>query len=76
MRPPTVPAGSKLTKAEIRKTKLIAGLRVHVVVVIRRFREFFLLKTYLVTNLNLIGMLALSITTACAFIKIQDALIK
>lgn len=76
LRPPSVPAGTKLTKAEARLTKQIASLRIHVERVIRRVREFGLLKMHSVVNINLVGMLDLCITTACALINLQDSLIK
>lgn len=76
LRPPSVSAGSKLTKAEARQTKQIASLRIHVERVIRRLREFGMLKMHSVINSNLICMLDLCITTACALINLQDALIK
>ncbi|GBP40292.1 hypothetical protein EVAR_83982_1 [Eumeta japonica] len=76
MRPPSVSSGCKLSKAEARLTKQIASLRIHVERVIRRVREFGMLKMHSVVNSNLIGMLDLCITTACALINLQDSLIK
>lgn len=76
LRPPSVSDGSKLTKAEVRQTKQIASLRIHVERVIRRLREFGMLKMHSVINLNIICMLDLCITTACALINLQDVLIK
>lgn len=76
MRPPSVSSGCKLSKAEARLTKQIASLRIHVERVIRRVREFGMLKMHSVVNSNLIGMLVLCITTACALINLQDSLIK
>lgn len=76
LRPPSVGSGSKLSKAEVRQTKEIASLRIHVERVIRRIREFAFLKPHSVVNINLVHLLDECITTACALINIQDSLIK
>ncbi|KAL4721003.1 hypothetical protein ACJJTC_016774 [Scirpophaga incertulas] len=76
LRPPSVSAGMKLSKKEVKQTKQIASLRIHVERVIRRLREFAMLKMHSVINSHLMGMLDLCITTACALINLQDALIK
>ncbi|XP_022823544.1 uncharacterized protein LOC111354348 isoform X2 [Spodoptera litura] len=76
LRPPSVPAGTKLSKAEVKQTKQIASLRIHVERVIRRLREFSILKMHSVVNSNLVGLLDLCIKTACALINLQDSLIK
>lgn len=46
VRPPSVVSGAKLTKAEAKETKQIASLRIHVERVIRRLREFNMLKPH------------------------------
>ncbi|XP_030031027.1 uncharacterized protein LOC115447884 isoform X2 [Manduca sexta] len=76
LRPPSVPTGIKLSKADVKQTKQIASLRIHVERVIQRLREFGMLKLHSVVNNNLIGMLDLCIRTACALINLQDALSK
>ncbi|XP_063835196.1 uncharacterized protein LOC135084323 [Ostrinia nubilalis] len=76
VRPPSVSSGSKLTKSEVRLTKQIASLRIHIERVIRRIREFAILKPHSVVNSNLIPILDECIVTACALINIQDSLIK
>lgn len=76
MRPPSVSIVSKLTKSEVRLTKQIASLRIHIERVIRRIREFSILKPHSVVNSNLIPVLDECIVTACALINLQDSLIK
>ncbi|XP_041988815.1 uncharacterized protein LOC121740242 [Aricia agestis] len=76
LRPPSVHTGTKLSKKEVKQTKQIASLRIHIERVIRRLREFSILKMHTVVNSNLIGMLDLCIKTACALINLQDSLIK
>lgn len=76
LRPPSVGAGSKLTKSEAKQTKEIASLRIHVERVIRRIREFSILKPHSVVNLNLLHVLDFCVMTACSLINLQDSLIK
>lgn len=76
LRPPSVHTGMKLSKKEVKQTKQIASLRIHIERVIRRLREFSILKMHTVVNTNLIGILDLCIKTACALINLQDSLIK
>lgn len=76
LRPPSVAAGSKLSKAEVRQTKIIASLRIHVERVIRRVREFHMLKQHSVINTNILRVLDDVIVIACALVNLQDSLIK
>ncbi|XP_030039710.2 uncharacterized protein LOC115455167 [Manduca sexta] len=76
VRPPSVSAKSNLTKVEARKTKEIASLRIHIERVIRRIREFSMLKPHSVVNTNLIKLLDDCIIIACALINLQSSLIK
>ncbi|KAL4702214.1 hypothetical protein ACJJTC_004620 [Scirpophaga incertulas] len=76
LRPPSVIAGAKLSKAEVRQTKIIASLRINVERVIRRLREFHMLKQHSVINNNLIRVLDHVIIIACALINLQDSIIK
>lgn len=76
VRPPTVASGSKLTTDEVRKTKIIASLRIHIERVIRRVREFHMLKQHSVINTNFLKIINDVIVIACALINIQDSLIK
>ncbi|KAL4702235.1 hypothetical protein ACJJTC_010835 [Scirpophaga incertulas] len=76
VRPPSVVSGAKLTKTEAKETKQIASLRIHVKRVIRRLREFNMLKPHACLNLRLVKVLDDVITIACGLINIQDSLIK
>ncbi|XP_041986258.1 uncharacterized protein LOC121738345 isoform X1 [Aricia agestis] len=76
LRPPSVSAGAKLTKSEVRQTKIIASLRIHIERVIRRLREFHMLKQHSVINTNMRRFLDHIIIIACALINLQDSLIK
>lgn len=76
VRPPSVVIGAKLSKSEVRETKQIASLRIHVERVIRRLREFSMLKPHACLNLNLVKVLDDVITIACGLINLQDSLIK
>lgn len=76
LRPPSVQAGSKLSKAEVRQTKVIASLRIHIERIIRRLREFHMLKQHSVVNTNILRVLDHAIIIACALINLQDSLIK
>ncbi|KAJ8909407.1 hypothetical protein NQ315_004532 [Exocentrus adspersus] len=76
LRPPSVNAGAKLTKTEVRQTKIIASLRIHIERVIRRLREFHMLKQHSVINTNILRVLDHVIIIACGLINLQDSLIK
>lgn len=71
LRPPSVSAGAKLSKTEVRQTKIIASLRIHVERVIWRVREFHMLKQHAVINNNIIRVLDHVIK-----LNLQDSLIK
>lgn len=75
LRPPSVNAGAKLSSTEVRLTKIFASLRIHIERVIRRLREFHMLKQHSVINTNILRVLDHVIIIACALIK-QDSLIK
>lgn len=76
LRPPSVASGSKLSKAEVRQTKIIASLRIHVERVIRRLREFHMLKQHSVVNKNFLRIIDDVIVISCALVNLQDSLIK
>lgn len=76
VRPPSVKTGVKLSKCEAKQTKQVASLRIHVERVIRRLREFNMLKPHACTNNNFVRLLDDIITISCALINIQDSLIK
>ncbi|XP_047039351.1 uncharacterized protein LOC124644159 [Helicoverpa zea] len=76
VRPPSVQSGGKLSKVEAKQTKQIASLRIHVERVIRRLREFNMLRPHACVNTNHVKILDDIITIACALINLQDSLIK
>lgn len=76
LRPPSIVQGAKLTKEEAHKTKQIASLRIHIERVIRRIREFSMLKPHSVLNSKLIRMLDDCVIIACALINLQDSIIQ
>ncbi|KAL3278085.1 hypothetical protein HHI36_013430 [Cryptolaemus montrouzieri] len=76
VRPPSVVSGAKLTEAETKETKQIASVTIHVERVIRRIREFNMLKPHACLNLSLVKVLGNVITITCALINKQDSLIK
>lgn len=76
LRPPSVGTGEKLSKDQVRQTKIIASLRIHIERVIRRTREFHMLKQHSVVNLNILRVLDHVIIIACALINIQNSIIR
>ncbi|XP_060801538.1 uncharacterized protein LOC106142105 [Amyelois transitella] len=76
VRPPSVQSGTKFSKAEAKETKQIASLRIHIERVIRRLREYSMLKPHACLNLGLVKVLDDVITIACGLINLQDSLIK
>lgn len=76
LRPPSVPSGTKLSKQQVLQTKIIASLRIHIERVIRRIREFRMLKQHSVINKNFLRVLDDVIVIACALINLQDSVIK
>ncbi|XP_063623007.1 uncharacterized protein LOC134795105 [Cydia splendana] len=76
VRPPSASAKCRLTKLEARKTKQIASLRIHIERVIRRLREFSMLKPHSVVNTNSVKFLDDCVIIACALINLQDSLIR
>ena len=75
LRPPSVINDDKLSKNEVRQTKVIAGLWIHIEGVIRHIGEFHMLKQHSVINLNILCVLDCIIVIACALINLQDSII-
>ncbi|CAH2103320.1 unnamed protein product [Euphydryas editha] len=75
IRPPSIVSGNKLSKEEVKETKKIASLRIHIERVIRRVREFSFLKPHACINKYLIGRLDDVIAIACGLINLQNSLI-
>ncbi|XP_045452400.1 uncharacterized protein LOC123661489 [Melitaea cinxia] len=76
VRPPSVETGVKMTKNQVRVTKQIASLRIHIERVIRRLREFYMLKPHACVNFKFVKILDDIIIIACALVNLQDSLIK
>lgn len=76
LRPPSVYANQKPTREEVLKSKTIASLRIHVERVIRRIREFKILKPHSVVNHKHVGYLDHIVMIACGLINLQDDIIK
>lgn len=75
-RPPSVAQNSKLTKAEVKHTKRIASLRIHIERAIGRVQEFYMLKQHSMLNVNTLFLIEDILIIACGLINIQDYLIK
>lgn len=76
LRPPSVLASTKPTKDDVIKTKVVASLRVHIERVIRRVREFKLLKPHSVVSHKHVGYLNHIVLIACGLINLQSEIIK
>ncbi|KAI8437945.1 hypothetical protein MSG28_010611 [Choristoneura fumiferana] len=70
--PPSVQSYSKVTKEEVIKTKVIASLRVHIKRVIRRVRQFDMLKPHALVNHKHLKYLDEIVTIACGLINLQN----
>ncbi|KAL4703972.1 hypothetical protein ACJJTC_000358 [Scirpophaga incertulas] len=75
VRPPSVQTGKKLSKEEVKQTKQIASLRIHIERLIRRLREYSMLKPHACINNYLIGKLDDIVVTACGLVNLQKPLI-
>lgn len=76
LRPPSVYAGTKQTATEVLQSKVIASLRVHVERVIRRVREFSILKPHSVVNYKYVSCLDELVVIVCGLINLQGEIIK
>lgn len=75
VRPPSVSAGTKLTKSEVLETKRIASLRIHVERVIRRIREFSFLAPHACIDNKLLLHTDNVIKIVCGLINLQSGII-
>uniref|UniRef100_A0A8D8W0D6 DDE Tnp4 domain-containing protein n=1 Tax=Cacopsylla melanoneura TaxID=428564 RepID=A0A8D8W0D6_9HEMI len=75
LRPPSVATGSKMTEAEVRYTKLIASLRVHVERVIKRVREYHFLEAHSCFHHDLLALVDQIVIIACALSNLQGPLL-
>lgn len=76
LRPPSVYSGTKQTTSEALRSKVIASLRVHVERVIRRVREYNLLKPHSVVNYKYVPYLDEIVLIVCGLINLQGEIIK
>ncbi|KAJ8675972.1 hypothetical protein QAD02_011758 [Eretmocerus hayati] len=76
IRPPSVLSTEKLSKAEVLETKRIASLRIHVERLIRRVREYEILKPHSCFDLKMLPIVDNIMYTACGLINLQGPLIK
>lgn len=75
IRPPSVSSNSKPTKDEVMETRRIASLRIHVERVIRRIREFHILKPHSTIHHNMLHLVDDMIVVAVGLINLQPPLI-
>nr|XP_018912003.1 PREDICTED: uncharacterized protein LOC109040488 isoform X1 [Bemisia tabaci]XP_018917656.1 PREDICTED: uncharacterized protein LOC109044404 isoform X1 [Bemisia tabaci] len=71
IRPPSVEGGVKMSKDEIKETKIIASLRIHVERVIGRLRGYALLDPRACFNHNFIGIIDHAVIIAAALSNLQ-----
>ncbi|GBN71852.1 hypothetical protein AVEN_224915-1 [Araneus ventricosus] len=76
VRPPSVSSASISSKADVKLSKRIASLRIHVERVIGRLREFRMLAPHSCLDNHLIRYLDYIIIIACGLINMQEHLIK
>lgn len=77
VRPPSVQSGSKLTKDEVRLTKQVASLRIHIERCIRRAtREFSFLKAHSCVQHHLIKYLDHCVVISSGISNVQPLLIR
>lgn len=76
IRPPSVFKSTPCTKGDVRESKRIAALRIHVERVISRLREFHMLLPHACVDHNLISIMDEVTIVACGLINMQDSLIK
>ncbi|KAI8441274.1 hypothetical protein MSG28_014913 [Choristoneura fumiferana] len=76
LRPPSVLKGTKMTKAEVIDSKILASLRIHIERVIRRVRLIKMLKPHAVVNNKLLNILDDAVVVACGLINLQSPVIR
>lgn len=76
VRPPSVHSNKKPSKEEVRLSKLVASLRVHIERVIRRVREFKMLAPHASISTSLLRYLDCIVIIACGIVNLQDPIIK
>ena len=76
IRPPSVAEGEKSSKEEVKLTKQVASLRIHVERVIQRIRHFKFLDSHARIKLDLLDCLDNAVTIAAALVNLQSEVIK
>lgn len=76
IRPPSVGTGQRMSSVEAKENKRIAALRIHIERVIRRLREFSMLRPHACVNHQLIEHLDFIVIIACGIVNTQGPLIK
>ncbi|KAJ8958363.1 hypothetical protein NQ314_006424 [Rhamnusium bicolor] len=76
IRPPSVSTSEKSTKATVKESKRIAALRIHIERVIRRIREFHMLKMHSCVNHKILYLFDYIVIIVCGLINTQDLIIK
>lgn len=75
-RPPSATKDQKMTKGEVKMTKQIASLRIHVERSINRIRDFKMCKPHVTLDTNLVKYIDEVVKIACGLSNIQQQLIK
>lgn len=75
VRPPSVSASERSSALDVKLTRRIAGLRIHVEKVIGRLRDFQMLLPHACIDIHLVSALDDVIVIACGVINLQDHLI-
>jgi hypothetical protein len=76
VRPPSVSSGHQMTKGNVRLTKQIASLRIHVERVIGRIRDFGILKPTAVMDHNLVSLSDSMIIIACGLVNLSAPVVR
>lgn len=76
VRPPSVSGDAKLKKDEVLLTKRIASLRIHIERVIRRLREYKILKPHSCVHHKIVPLMDHIVYIVCGLVNLQEPLIK
>lgn len=76
VRPPSVHTAEKQTASQVRQSKLIASVRIHIERVIRRLREFKMIAPHACIPKKLLAYLDYIVIVACAIVNLQGPLIQ
>nr|XP_018906657.1 PREDICTED: uncharacterized protein LOC109036751 [Bemisia tabaci] len=76
VRPPSVAKDTKHTEEEVKLTKSVASLRIHIERAIRRVREYKFLEPHSTINHNSLGIINHAVNIGCALVNLQGPLIR